>query len=255
MPKVKGKDQLCSCDRYKTYFKSIQGLGGHTLFDRYNDIENVVNKRIDEKYRHFLAQQEINGDTMQWFSKPYSETPLQLSELQGEEHSKYDRIKNETLSHYQSVIVLLKQQGKNSEAECLEKAIKFVNDDFVYCYDGKTVLGIWGMELRNEIREPLGVAMKKSFVKKKQPTVIEELTVQENETPPEESQMEDEPEINPEPEEPPINPFTVRFNADDYGTLNGHTEYSKFADDYVTAATANSNNLCLRPKIATTKIL
>jgi hypothetical protein len=237
MPKVKGKEQLCSCEKYKTYFKSIQGLGGHTLFDRYSDIENIVNKRIDEKYGHFLAQPVVDGDSITWFSKPYSETPLRLSELQGEKRAQYGQIKNDTLAHYQSAIASLKQQGKNSEAECLEKATKFVNDDFVYCFDGKTVLGIWGMELRNEIREPLGLAMKNSFVKKRKPPVADEPEpVPEPEPQPEEPPAEDALDPEPIPEEPPVNPFTVRFNAGENGTLNGASEYSKFAGDYVTAS-------------------
>ena len=93
MPKVKGKEQLCICENYRTYFKSIQGLGGRTLFDRYDSIENIVNKRVDEKYRHFLAQPIIDGDSIYWFSKPYRETPEHLSGLQGEEHEKYEQIK------------------------------------------------------------------------------------------------------------------------------------------------------------------
>ena len=44
MPRVKGKEQLCSCEQ--KHFKSIQGFGGHTLFERYSDIENVVNKKV-----------------------------------------------------------------------------------------------------------------------------------------------------------------------------------------------------------------
>ncbi len=116
MPKVIGKEQLCSCEL--NYFKSIQGLGSHKLFDRYSDIVNVVNKIIDEKYRHFLAQPVADGDSIIWFSKPYKEMPQRLSELQGEEREKYVQIKNETITHYNSSIETLKLQGKNSEAEC-----------------------------------------------------------------------------------------------------------------------------------------
>ena len=118
---VKGKEQLCCTEKFKTYFKSIQGLGSHTLFDRYDAIENVVSKKIDDKYRHFLAQPIVDGDSISWYSKPYSETPQQLSDLQGEERAKYDQIKNETIAHYDRVINSLKDEGKTNEAECLEK--------------------------------------------------------------------------------------------------------------------------------------
>ena len=285
MPKVKGKEQLCSSEKYKTYFKSIQGLDGHTLFERYSDIENVVNKRIDEHYRHFLTQPEVDSDTIFWFSKPYNETPRHLSELQGEERIKYEQVKNNTLGHYQSVIASLKSEGKNSEAECLENATKFVNDDFVYCFDDKTVLGIWGMQLRDEVRQPIGVAIKDIYSPIK-PMLIRFIAsengtlngnselrkqkgdlITENEVPQVTAREGyefigwDADPINhkvsgftefvaqykaneivlpptgayPKPEEQPENPFSVRFDAGGNGTLNGVSEYSKYAGDTVNA--------------------
>jgi hypothetical protein len=197
MPKVKGKEQLCICEQYETYFKSVQGLGRHTLFERYSDIENIVNRRIDEKYRHFLAQPVVEGDTIYWFSKPYGEIPQRLSDLQDGEHAKYEQIKNNTLAHYEDAIGLLKSEGKTTEAECLEKAITFANNDFVYCFDGKTVLGIWGMQLREHVNEPLGIAMKNASFKEKR------------------------------------KPFTVRFNAGENGRLTGISEYGKYAGETV----------------------
>ena len=217
---VKGKEQLCSCE--KKYFKSTQGFGGHTLFDRYNDIENVVNDLIDEKYRHFLAQPEVDGDTIMWFSKPYKETPQRLSELLEKEHAKYEQIKNETITQYKSTISTLKLQGKSSEAECLENAIKFINDEFLYCYDSKIVLGIWGMQLKENVREPLGIAMKNLFVKKKKT---------ETEKPLHDTPAQPDPE---EPEVPLINPFTIRFNSSEGGSLNGNSELFKHADEIIT---------------------
>ena len=79
MPRVKGKEQLCSCKQKD--FRSIQGFGEYTLFERFTDIENVVNNKVDEKYRHFLAEPIIEGDTTTWFSKPYNETPRLFSDL------------------------------------------------------------------------------------------------------------------------------------------------------------------------------
>jgi len=154
MPKVKGKEQLCRCK--KKDFKSVQGFSGRTLFDRFDAIEHVVNKNVDEKYRHFLAQPVAEDDFITWYSVIYNETPRQFSTLQGEERATYGQIKNETLNHYKGVIYLLRQEDQSSDAECLEKAIKFVHDDFVYCFDGKTILGIWGMQLRDEVRESIG---------------------------------------------------------------------------------------------------
>lgn len=222
MPKVKGKEQLCSCEKYTSYFKSIQGLGNHTLFERYDSIENVVVKKIDEKYHHFLAQPIIEGDSIIWFSKPYNDTPQRLSELKGDEYSRYEQIKTVTLDHYQSAIKSLKQDNKNSEAESLEKAIKFVNDDFVYCFDGKTVLGIWGMQLKENVRVPLGIAMKNIFVKKvKNESVVVDSIINEETQP-----------VDSEPKSP--SPYNVRFNAGEGGDITGLSEFTKHDNEFVT---------------------
>jgi subtilisin family serine protease len=215
MPKVKGKEQLCSCE--KKYFKSTQGLGGYSLFDRYYDIENVINKNIHEKYRHFLAQPIVEEDTIIWFTKTYNETPIRLSELDGIGYTKYEQIKNETISHFNKIIDSLKNEGKNSEAESLENAIKFINNDFLYCFDGKVVLGIWGMQLKENVREPLGIAMKNLFIKKKntkQPDI-------------------NEPIQNEITEEQNINPNIIRFNSGEEGTLIGNSQLLKHIGESV----------------------
>jgi subtilisin family serine protease len=235
MPKVKGKEQLCSCEKYTTYFKSIQGLGGYTLFDRYDAIENVVNTRIDEKYRHFLAQPIIEGDSIIWFSKPFNETPQRLSELKEDEYTKYEQIKNITLSHFNSTIQTLKQEGKTSEAEFLQNAIKFINDDFVFCFDGITVLGIWGMQLRDNVRLSIGIAVKIRYAEKKKPqpnpeTPIDEGVSTDSEKPPEKPASDNQPD---DPKEPPVNPFKVRFNEGDNGEINGPPELSKRFNDII----------------------
>ncbi|MDR1170752.1 MAG: S8 family serine peptidase [Prevotellaceae bacterium] len=238
MPKVQGKVKLCSCEKYSVYFKSVQGFGAHKLFDRYDAIDNVVNKRIDEKYRHFLAQPIVEGDSITWFSKPYNETPQQLSKLQDNERAKYEQIKNDTLAHYRSIVSQLKQEGKNSEAECLGNAIKFVNDDFVYCFDNKTVLGIWGMQLRENVREPLGIAMKNLFPPKKKDIVpADDNPTVDTPDMPDTPDMLDTPDMPDMPDisDTPVNPFTVHFNAGGNGNLNGASELLKHDGETITA--------------------
>ena len=83
MSRVIGKEQLFNCEQ--KHFKSIQGYGEHTLFQRYTDIENLVNRNVNERYRYFLAQPVIEGETITWFTKPYKETPRRLSDLLGED--------------------------------------------------------------------------------------------------------------------------------------------------------------------------
>ena len=225
MPIVKGKKELCSSEEYEKYFKSIQGSGNYTLFERYDAIENVVNKYIEQKYRHFLAQPVVDGNSIIWFTIPYFETPRRLSALQAEDQFKYQQIKNETLAHYQDVIHLLKEQEKRSEAEFLENAIKYSGDnDFVYCFNDKTVLGIWGMQLRENVRESRGLIVKDLFeTRSSNPLAV-------NTSDDDVSQHEPE-----HTEVPPIvNPFTIRFNSGEGGNLNGNSELLKHTGETIT---------------------
>jgi len=204
MPRI---EKLCNTSEYTTYFKDFQKLGKFNLFERFDDIESIVNKKIDEKYRHFLATPIVEGNSIAWYSKPYNETPQHLSELTGETHVKYEQIKNEALNHYKNVANLLRQENKISEAEGIEKAIKFVNDDFVYCFDDKTVLGVWGMQLRNEVRTPIGTAVKNQFAKKTK--IKPEPEVE----PPPPSPPPQEPEIESQPPQPPkseVQPISIQ---------------------------------------------
>lgn len=220
MPVVKGKKQLCSCE--VKYFKSEQGWGGHSLIARYNDIENVVNGKVAVEFRHFLAQPIVEGDSIIWFSKPFNDTPQRLTELNDSDRVKYTQIKNDTINHYKSVINSLRNEGKLSHSESLENAVKFINEDFIYCYDGRVVLGIWGMQLKDNVWEPIGTVAKSFFSTKKIPQ------------PPSQPLPDDTLESEPDnTEEPENNPFNVQFNEGNGGTLNGQTHYSKYAGDLV----------------------
>lgn len=228
MARVKGKEQLCSSE--KRFFKSLQGVGTYTLFDRYSDIESIVNKRLGEDYRYFLAQPIEEDDSITWFSKPYNETPVRLSELGGEEQTSYVEIKNKTLKQYQQLIQQLADEGKSSEAEYFERAIKYINDDFIYCYDGIVVLGVWGMQLRENLRESLGTISKNLFKEKKKSTPPPPPFVEE--TPPLEQIDSQEPE-EPQVPEPENNTYHVRFNAGEGGSITGNSELVKSEGDRI----------------------
>ena len=168
MARVIGKRELCSTDL--KHFKSVQIIDGRTLIDRYHVLDNVVNGYIDSKYRHFLAQPERDGSSITWFAKMYKETPQCLFKLQGEDRRKYDKIKSDTIGYYKGIIISLRENEKDkAKAEYLEKAIAFVDDRVVYCYDGLVVLGVWGMQLRDDVRESTGIAVKDLFDAQKKP--------------------------------------------------------------------------------------
>jgi subtilisin family serine protease len=149
MAKVIGKEPLCSTDL--KYFKAIQIIEGQTLFDRYHSLENIVKNSIDRQYQDFISYPVKEGDKITFHGKIYNETPQILSGLQGGDAAKYQKLKAETLAHYNSKIGELEKSDK-TKAEFLTDAVKYVDDRFVYCYDNKVVLGVWGMQLRENIR-------------------------------------------------------------------------------------------------------
>lgn len=215
MAKVKGKEHLCTTKKYRKHFKSFQGMEGLIIFDRYNAIENVVNNYIDENYRHFLAQPIDDGnDTIDWFSIPFNQKPLQLSDLYGEEREKYERLKNSTINHFNSVIENLNHDNKKNEAELLKRAIKYVDDRCVFCFKNKVVLGIWGMQLRDEVKSSDGI------------TTISYST---------ESIQKLEP-VEPEPMETENNQYIIRFISGDGGSLIGSSEVVKLDNETISLA-------------------
>lgn len=208
MVKVIGKEQLCSTDL--KYFKAIQGIGGKTLFDRYSSLENIVRNNINTEYQDFLAHPIKDGNTITFHGKTYSETPHVLSDLQGEEKEKYEKIKAETLTHFESKIASLKNSGKPTEAEYLENAVKFIDDRFLYCYDDKVVLGVWGMQLRDNVREDISEIRKNLATKSRpQKELPPEPIIEEPLEEPLEVIEESEP-IKEEPPIPPV-PWYTRF--------------------------------------------
>jgi subtilisin family serine protease len=210
MAKVKGKAELCSTDL--KYFKALQGNSGKTLFDRYPAIANIVKGNIDSLYQDFLAQPVIEGNKITFHGKAFNETPRILSDLQESDKEKYTTIKNQTLAHFENKIVSLKNSGKGIEATFLADAVKFIDDRFVYCYADKVVLGVWGMQLRDNVREDISEIRKNLITKKKN---------------------EKEIEVNVVDPFPPITTFNISFNEGKNGSLNGNTFVTKYANSFL----------------------
>jgi subtilisin family serine protease len=204
---VIGKKQLLSTDL--KYFKALQGIDGKTLFDRYKLAEtNIISTYIDKKYKDFLAYPVQEGNTIVFYAKNYEETPLLLSGLQGDDLAKYSSIKDETLAHYNNIIGILRNSGKTVEAEFLANAVKYVDKRFIYCYDNIVVLGVWGMQLRDNIREDISEICKNLVDKKK----------------------------NPPPPTPPAALYTLSFNAGSNGNLNGNTVLTKQSNEFLSVS-------------------
>lgn len=126
-------------------FTDIQGIGGDPIYMRFESVSGVLKKHIDIKYRSFLARPYYDDDDkIYWYVDAGNEVPVCIKNLTGGERSRYEQIKNDTISHYKSVLPGLDVDN----FAILSAALRFVDntsDDFIFCYDGKVVMVAWGM--------------------------------------------------------------------------------------------------------------
>lgn len=210
---VIGKSELCSTDL--KYFKAVQGISDKMLFDRYPALDNIIKNNIDTGYQNFLAQPVKDGNIITFYGTSYKETPRLLSDLRGSDEQKYKIIKTETLAHYHNKITFLKSSGKTTEATFLADVIKYIDDRFLYCYDGMVVLGVWGMQLRDNVREDITEIRKNLFLKM-------------GNGPDEDYGPDPEPDPEPSP-----GPFNVYFNAGQNGSITGIDAFTKDANSFI----------------------
>ncbi len=196
------------------YFKALQIIGGKTIFNRYKLASSMLDK-LDEKYRNFLAYPVKDGDKIEFYGiKARNDNPQILSELHGDIATKYQNIKAETLSYYKRIIEELKVTDKD-KAEFILAAIKSVDDRFVYCYNDKVVLGAWGMQMLENVREDI------TEIRKSSPRKVKK-------------EIDKEEDIDSEPEiVPSLTAFNVSFNAGENGMLNGNSFVTKDENSYL----------------------
>lgn len=189
------------------YFKDLQIIGDKTIFDRYKLASSTLTK-LDENYRNFLSYPVKDADKIEYYGiKPKDQgVPHILSDLQGEEATKYQNIKNNTIAYYNQEIEKLKNTDID-KAEFLSAAIKMIDDRFVYCYDDKVILGAWGMQLRDNVREDI-TEIRKDLRRK--PIIVV-------------------PPLDTEPLPQPTQ-YNVTFNPGENGGINGNPIISKLSD-------------------------
>ncbi len=125
----------------ETDFVDQQGIGNDPLYNRFKSVEAVVKEHIAPQYQSFLSCPYYEDGDIYWYGDAWNEKPRILSELSGSDKDKYDRIKSETVDHYQKVLA-----GLNGlEFQMMFGALIHISDDFIYCYDDKVVMVAWGM--------------------------------------------------------------------------------------------------------------
>lgn len=201
------------------YFKAKQIINGRLIFDKYENAKNsIIQKNISGEYINFLAYPvKKDNDDIEFHGIKSSsdDAPTLFGELSGDDKDKYRNIKEKTIAHYQTTIDRLKGNGKATDAEFLADAIKYVDDDFLYCYDNRVVLGLWGMQKREDIREDIDVIRKDIRLKRPRTPIMPPVPEDHDGTtpiaPPDPDGGDPKPHIPPIPPTPPIPPIPVKF--------------------------------------------
>ena len=154
MPQVRGSIALCSSPR--SLVCDEQGVGRYPLWNRYNQLLEIIKKHIPAQYQSFLARpvvvKENDGEHLVWYAEAGNgASPKRLTQLVGTEQVKYQQIKAETIAAYKSAIDKCESSGETTDAEHICKAMKYVGDfdDYFYCFDDKVVVVVWGMRPRS----------------------------------------------------------------------------------------------------------
>jgi len=124
-------------------FTDYQGIGHDPLYKRYDSVNSVVKRVIAPQYAHFLAAPDYapSDDVVNWYIEEWSEIPERFVSLEGEKKDKYQEIKEETVNHYKSALSTL----SGEDLQIMACALRYIDDDFIYCCDGKVYLLAWGM--------------------------------------------------------------------------------------------------------------
>ena len=151
---VRDKKPLCTTKQ--CCFTQIQGIGNDPMYLRYDSFLNILNRNVDIEYIDFFAEPIYSEteDTITWYGKTWVQEPSILSELTESEANHYKAIKDKYLQYFQSVIS--KASKSNSDGKIIASALKFISDDFLYCYDDKLTLVAWGMNVDVNVYVPKG---------------------------------------------------------------------------------------------------
>ena len=136
-----GKQKLCYTE--VSDFTDYQGIGHDPMYKRYDSVFSVVKRAVPTELHHFLATPEYLDDEDQicWHVDNWNERPSRLTELSGAEYDRYKSILEDTVRKYKSSIMDL----NGEDLQIMAGAIKYIDDDRVYCGDGKVYLVAWGM--------------------------------------------------------------------------------------------------------------
>ncbi len=124
-------------------FTDYQGIGRDPLYKRYDSVNSIIRRVISPQYIHFLAIPDYSDqdDAVNWYIDEWNDTPEVLSSLDGVKREHYQLIKDKTLAHFRKVLNDL----SGEELQVMACALRYIDDDFIFCCDDKVFVVAWGM--------------------------------------------------------------------------------------------------------------
>ena len=217
-----GKNRIGTTDL--SDFTDYQGVGHDPLYKRYATVQNVVKREIPEQYQDFLAVPDYisSSDTINWYVPVWKDIPQRFTELEGQEKADYTEIKNRTIAAYKDSLNRL----SGEDLRIMAAALRYIEDDFIYCADGKVYVLAWGMTPDKERHISQGLLVSNApapKAKKEKPVEVPATPI----IPP------SEPPVQASPEPQPQNEFTCRFDAGANGSIPGENIIKKKVGTFI----------------------
>lgn len=122
------------------------------LIDYYGGIQSFLASREDFNFKDLLANPRVRTQNeIIWSTEAFTKKPVLLCNLSGHEKERYSYLLNQCIHSFEYLIeILTDEEGSQSVCELLSKSIPYVDDQSVYCGEGKVVLVNWGLIPRTQ---------------------------------------------------------------------------------------------------------
>lgn len=141
---IAGKRKICYTE--VSDFTNIQGVGNDPIYRRYSSVFAVIKQHVIDEYQSFLSEPEYSEDEdrIYWYTEEWNNDlcPVKWTDMDSVSLPKYKAQLGLIVSHYRNVIDSLSGEKK----KILDDALKFIDEQFIYCIGDKLILGVWGMQ-------------------------------------------------------------------------------------------------------------
>lgn len=134
---------------------------GKAVVRNQNRISGLISVRessIPKQYHNLLAKATFLGgavdESIAWTTDVFSDEPVRLSELHGEEHTRYKGILENALNEYARAFA----KSDDNVKRLLYAAVTYGAEDSVFCANDRVVITEWGMTKKGS-QGPIGMPM------------------------------------------------------------------------------------------------